>query len=158
MTVRHYLQMSSPLGQLMLYASDEALTEVRWSESKTETEADKSTNNALLIEAAKQLSAFFLGTLRDFDLPLAPKGTVFQQRVWEALSMQEFGTFTTYGNLAKRIGNPKAARAVGGAVGANPLPIIIPCHRVLGAGGAIGGFSGGLARKLTLLAIEEIGE
>jgi len=156
MTARHYLQIPSPLGQLTLCSSAGALTEVRWSESKTE--ADKSTDNALLIEAAKQLNAFFLGTLKDFSLPLAPNGTVFQQRVWEALSTQEFGTFTTYGDLAKRTGNPKAARAVGGAVGANPLPIIIPCHRVLGAGGAIGGFNGGLARKLALLAIEGIGE
>ena len=101
-----------------------------------------------------QLEDYFAGGRRDFDLPLAPVGTDFQRRVWRALTSIPYGETISYGELARRIGNPQAARAVGLANGANPLPIIVPCHRVIGANGSLTGFGGGLPIKQALLVLE----
>lgn len=105
--------------------------------------------------AITQLREYFAGRRRGFDLPLAPAGTDFQRRVWRALTTIAYGETISYGELARRIGNPRASRAVGLANGANPLPIIVPCHRVIGASGALTGFGGGLPIKRTLLALEK---
>ena len=108
----------------------------------------------LLNEAARQLDAWFAGARRDFDLPLAPQGTAFQQAVWAQIAAIGFGRFTRYGDIARALGKPAAARAVGAATGRNPLSIIVPCHRVLGSDGTLTGYAGGLARKRALLDLE----
>ena len=107
-----------------------------------------------LSEAFRQLRAYFAGTLRGFSLPLAPRGTSFQQSVWKALQGIPYGRTTTYGELARRIGRPDAARAVGAANGSNPLPVIVPCHRVIGADGSLTGYGEGLPIKQGLLEME----
>jgi len=104
----------------------------------------------------KQLDEYFCGNRKIFDLPLRPIGTDFQLRVWKELSRIPYGTVITYGELARRIGNPRASRAVGMANNRNPLPIVIPCHRVVGVGKKLVGFGGGLDIKLTLLKLEGI--
>jgi methylated-DNA-[protein]-cysteine S-methyltransferase len=102
----------------------------------------------------KQLREYFAGQRADFDLPLAPEGTEFQRTVWRNLRDIPYGETISYGELAKRVGNPKASRAVGAANGQNPIPIVIPCHRVIGANGKLTGFGGGLPTKEALLALE----
>ena len=106
------------------------------------------------VEAAAQLAAYFSGSLRVFHLALAPQGTPFQLTVWEALRLIPYGETLSYGELARRLGHPQGARAVGLANGANPLPVIVPCHRVIGADGSLTGFGGGLPIKRALLALE----
>lgn len=101
-----------------------------------------------------QLRAYFKGDLKQFDLPLAPVGTPFQLKVWEALKTIPYGTLASYKNIAQAIGNSKAVRAVGGANGKNPIPIIVPCHRVIGADGSLTGFGGGLETKRRLIELE----
>ena len=106
-------------------------------------------------EAVRQLREYFAGKLTGFDLPLAPRGTEFQRSVWRQLQEIPYGETISYGELARRVGNPKASRAVGSANAANPLPIVIPCHRVIAANGTLGGFGGGLPTKQVLLALEQ---
>ena len=106
--------------------------------------------------AAEQVSAFLAGTRRSFDLGLAPAGTAFQRRVWRALQEIPYGTTISYGTVAARIDQPRAAQAVGRANGANPIPIVIPCHRVIGADGSLTGYGGGLAVKEKLLQLEGV--
>lgn len=108
----------------------------------------------LLAEARRQLLAYLAGELREFDLPLSPAGTQFQRQVWEELRKVPYGRTVSYGELARRVGRPKAARAVGQANHNNPIPIIIPCHRVVGSGGALTGYAGGLEIKEKLLRLE----
>ncbi len=108
----------------------------------------------ILAAACDQLGEYFAGRRTDFDLPLAPHGTAFQLRVWAELRSIPYGQTVSYGELARRVGRPRAARAVGAANGANPIPIIVPCHRVIGADGSLTGFGGGLAIKARLLALE----
>lgn len=105
-------------------------------------------------EAFRQLREYFAGKRAEFDLPLAPEGTVFQRAVWRQLQEIPYGETISYGELARRVGNPKASRAVGSANGANPLPIVIPCHRVIASDGTLGGFGGGMPTKQMLLALE----
>ena len=105
-------------------------------------------------ETKRQITAYFTGQLTVFDLPLAPRGTDFQRRVWAALSGIPYGQTVSYGEIARRIGQPNACRAVGLANGRNPLSIIVPCHRVIGAGGKLTGYGGGMERKEALLALE----
>jgi methylated-DNA-[protein]-cysteine S-methyltransferase len=112
--------------------------------------------SSLLRDAARELHAYFEGKLTEFSVPLQVEGTAFQTSVWRALQNVPYGETVSYGELAAQIGNPKAARAIGGAVGKNPIPIIVPCHRVLAAGGKLGGFTGGTDIKEWLLAIEGI--
>jgi methylated-DNA-[protein]-cysteine S-methyltransferase len=139
----------TPIGPLLLSALDGRLSRVSFDGS---TEA-RSTD-PLLLEAEAQLTAYFAGELERFELPLAPRGTAFQRRVWESLRAIPYGTTTTYAELAAALGRPSACRAVGAANGRNPLPVIVPCHRVIGAAGALTGYGGGLERKRRLLALE----
>lgn len=108
----------------------------------------------LLVEAAEQLDAYFAGDLREFDLPLAPSGTAFQRDVWDAVSAISYGQTASYAEIAAAVGRPAACRAVGAANGRNPLPVIVPCHRIIGAAGALTGYGGGLDRKRSLLDLE----
>jgi methylated-DNA-[protein]-cysteine S-methyltransferase len=107
-----------------------------------------------LREPAEQLEAYLAGELRDFDLPLAPQGTPFQREVWSALRKIPYGSTISYGELAAAVGRPHAARAVGAANGRNPIAVVIPCHRVIGASGGLTGYGGGLGRKRLLLDLE----
>ena len=108
--------------------------------------------------AVDQLNAYFKGDLKTFDLKLAPSGTPFQLKVWKSLAEIPYGELTTYGAIAQKIGNPKAVRAVGGANARNPLPIVLPCHRVIGSNGSLTGFGGGLDVKQKLIALERGGD
>ena len=111
----------------------------------------------VLAEARRQLAAYFAGDLRVFDLPLRPAGTEFQRRVWDLLATVPWGRTTTYGTIAARLGLPPgASRAVGAANGANPIPVVLPCHRVIGADGTLTGYAGGLERKALLLRLEQV--
>lgn len=151
-----YTHMESPVGPLLLAASDAGLHHVVFFKGKP-AEPDPSWRNDAqpLQETMRQLRAYFAGELENFELPLAPIGTVFQCNVWCRLRDIPFGETISYGELAKRVGNPKASRAVGSANGQNPIPIIIPCHRVIGSNGKLTGFGGGLPMKQKLLALEQ---
>jgi O-6-methylguanine DNA methyltransferase len=142
----------SPLGPLLLGAEDGALT-LLWMSPlpERETGGADARDRAVLAAARNQLEAYFAGDLTAFDLPLAPVGTPFQQRVWSALVEIPFGETVSYGSLAIRLGRPGAARAVGLANGSNPISIIIPCHRVIGSDGRLTGYGGGIDRKAWLL-------
>lgn len=153
-------QISSPVGALWLTASDKGLCSLRplapeLTGSNAST-VQQQQANAILAQAASELAEYFSGTRRDFSVPLAPQGTVFQQQIWQQLLMIPFGVTATYGELAKRVGNPNAARAVGAANGANKIAIIIPCHRVIGQQGKLTGYAWGLAMKQQLLTIEQV--
>jgi methylated-DNA-[protein]-cysteine S-methyltransferase len=115
---------------------------------------EPASSNPHIVAAARQLCAYFAGDLRRFDLTLDPRGTEFQQRVWRELETIPFGEIRSYAQVAAAIGAPRAVRAVGAANGANPLPIVVPCHRVIGSGGKLVGYGGGLALKQRLLALE----
>ena len=142
--------MASPVGPLRLTEEGGALTGVYFGGRTAEKEAP----TALLRETQAQLEAYFAGSLREFDLPVAFGGTPFQHAVWEALRQITYGRTSTYGQIAQKIGRPKAVRAVGHAIGRNPISIIVPCHRVIGKDGSLTGFAGGLAVKAALLALE----
>lgn len=148
-----YTYLPSPVGELLLTADTTgALTRVFF--PPYTVPADAVRDDAALAEARWQLDAYFSGTLTVFDLPLAPSGTDFQCMVWRALSDIPYGTTISYGELARRIGQPDGARAVGLANGQNPIAIIVPCHRVIGSSGTLTGYGGGLARKHWLLTHE----
>jgi methylated-DNA-[protein]-cysteine S-methyltransferase len=148
----------SPLGELTLAASDTALTRVSFPTSHFVPPlhvVERGTGGeAILARAREQLAEYFAGMRTTFDLPLDAAGSPFEQRVWEALRAIPYGATVTYGELARRLGDPRATRAVGAANGKNPIPIIVPCHRVVGAHGALTGFGGGLQRKRRLLEHE----
>ena len=158
--------MPSPVGELMLVASDTHLASVYFTphpndgiaDGKWERASGGTAADAILTKARAQLTAYFAGASTEFDLPLGAQGTPFQMRVWEALRGIPHGQTISYGELARRLGAPKAMRAVGAANGRNPIPIIVPCHRVIGARGDLTGFGGGLERKRWLLAHEGGGE
>jgi methylated-DNA-[protein]-cysteine S-methyltransferase len=151
-----YTTVDSPLGPLLLAANSDGLRRVGFENSKRFSipPVGWTQNRKIFREVIRQLNEYFAGDLKEFDLPLAPEGTPFQVSVWSALRTIPYGETISYAQLAKRIGNPKAVRAVGRANGANPLPIIIPCHRVIGSDGDLTGFGGGLPIKIKLLAIE----
>jgi methylated-DNA-[protein]-cysteine S-methyltransferase len=149
--------LDSPLGRLLLLGEDGVLTGVRFPGGRHRDAVpppDSREAPAALAEAREQLAAWFAGDRRDFDLPLRLDGTAFQRRVWAQLRTIPFGATTHYGAIAEALGEPGAARAVGAANGRNPIPVIVPCHRVIGADGALTGFGGGLERKRWLLAHE----
>ena len=143
------ISIPSPIGHLTLTASEVGLCAVDWGSTRTKT-----SDNAILLAAQTQLDEYFAGTRREFDLPLDLHGTEFQNRTWSALAEIPYGTTVSYGEQARRVGVPRAARAVGAANGSNPLPIVLPCHRVIGASGALTGYGGGLDAKRWLLAHE----
>jgi methylated-DNA-[protein]-cysteine S-methyltransferase len=139
---------------LRLAASPEGLREIRFHADAPLPESVRNDRNPLLEETARQLRAYFAGETREFDLPLDMRGTEFQKRVWRELLTIPFGETRGYGEIAGALGAPKAVRAVGAANGANPIPIVVPCHRVIGAGGKLVGYGGGLALKRRLLELE----
>ena len=151
-----YMQVPSPIGTLLLTGNGRALTGVHMFPHPPglTTDAMEDPGDRLLAEAAAQLDAYFRGMLRAFSLPLAPQGTAFQRRVWEALGTIPYGETRSYGAIASAIGSPGASRAVGLANGRNPIAVITPCHRVIGADGSLTGYGGGLARKRWLLDLE----
>jgi methylated-DNA-[protein]-cysteine S-methyltransferase len=152
----YYSTTPSPIGELLLTGNGTALTGLYMQVHKhgREISADWSRNEAAFKPARAQLAAYFAGELRRFELRVEMAGTAFQQRVWRALRDIPHGATESYGALANRIGAPKAARAVGLANGRNPISIIVPCHRVIGANGSLTGYGGGIERKQWLLAHE----
>jgi len=153
-----YHVLPSPVGDLTLVSNGEALTGVYMSDQKRGPDMDPTwqRDEAEFDAVTKQLTAYFVGDLREFDLPLAPQGTDFQKKVWRELCRIPCGETISYGELARRIGQPSASRAVGLANGRNPIGIIIPCHRVIGADGTLTGYGGGLDRKKWLLEHEKL--
>lgn len=145
----------TPVGPLALAASDAGLCELTFAPDGAPRHHAATGPHPVLAEASRQLRAYFEGGLRAFDLPLAPAGTAFQHAVWHALLKIPFGQTQSYTHIARAIGNPAAVRAVGLANGRNPISIIIPCHRVIGADGSLTGYGGGLDRKRWLLEHEE---
>lgn len=153
----------SPVGDLTLVAHDRALTGVYFDghhprpvdRGHQDTRGEPGSRAAQILAAcAEQLGEYFSGSRREFDLPLDLAGTDFQRAVWAQLRKIPYGQVITYGELARRVGNPRAFRAVGSANGRNPVSIIVPCHRVVAAAGKLGGYGGGLDRKTTLLRLE----
>ena len=154
MTTR-YTIVPSPVGDLLLTAAEDALTGVWFAPHGTRTRGlQRDDAWPVLAQARRELAEYFAGRRRRFDLKLQPQGTPFQLSVWQALLEVDFGRTSTYGALAAKVGRPTGARAVGAAVGANPMSIVVPCHRIVGSTGALTGFGGGLERKAKLLALE----
>jgi methylated-DNA-[protein]-cysteine S-methyltransferase len=156
----NYQDVESPVGRLRLIADGENLVGI-WFEHGRDARRGESSAGGLVNESSpvieltrEQLAEYFAGTRRGFDLPLDPRGTDFQRRVWERLTHIGYGETTTYGARARELGDAGASRAVGLANGSNPLPIVIPCHRVIGADGTLTGFGGGLPVKAALLELE----
>jgi methylated-DNA-[protein]-cysteine S-methyltransferase len=152
--------MSSPIGELRIVERGGAISEIEFSPFRPGSDGrprgDRDDANPVLVEAVAQLTAYFARERREFDLPLAPVGTDFQQRVWDQLVRIPYGETTSYGVIAHRLGMTNAAsRAVGLANGRNPIPVVIPCHRVVGADGSLTGYAGGVDRKQTLLELEQ---
>jgi methylated-DNA-[protein]-cysteine S-methyltransferase len=143
---------STPLGPMRIRASEQGLTEAQFIHAAEQDNANPSPITEL---AATQLTAYFAGRLQQFDLPLAASGTEFQQQVWQQLTTIPFATTCSYAAIAQQIERPKAMRAVGAANGRNPLAIIVPCHRVIGASGKLTGYAGGLDKKAWLLKHEQ---
>jgi methylated-DNA-[protein]-cysteine S-methyltransferase len=147
------LTVGSPVGALTLTQREDAIVRIAWTGGNVPLDSGPAPT-LLLARAATQLGEYFAGTRRDFDLPLAPAGSAFQARVWAEMSKIPWGRTLSYGEIAAKLGS--APRAVGGACGANPIPIVIPCHRVLAGKGKLGGYSGGAgpATKRILLELE----
>ncbi len=152
-----YGYLESPVGQLLLVADADHLRGISFPDGsrKQEPHAGWRHDDAYFPDTTAQLQAYFAGELREFSLPLLFDGTDFQKTVWQALCDIPYGETTSYGALAAKLGNPKACRAVGAANGANPLPIIAPCHRVIGADNSLTGFGGGVDVKHFLLTHEK---
>lgn len=154
-----FKEMPSPVGVLKLVASHMGLVAILWENDRPNRvplkslEEDK--NHPILEETETQLKAYFSGKLNEFSIPLDAIGTEFQKKVWEALRTIPFGQTRSYQQIAQQIGNPKAVRAVGAANGKNPISIVVPCHRVIGANGKLTGFAGGLSIKEYLLDLEQ---
>lgn len=159
MPTARYIRTPSPIGPLLIAAEGEAVVALRFPMHRGEPaqpDADwtLADGDSLLREATAQMNAYFARERTDFDLPLHPAGTEFQQRVWAQLCRIPFGETISYGELARRVGNANASRAVGLANGRNPIAIVIPCHRVIGANGSLTGFGGGVDVKRVLLELE----
>lgn len=142
----------SPVGKITLVEKGGKLTGLYFTETDIKSEQKET---VLIKETFRQLELYFQGKLKVFELPLEPEGTEFRKSVWRELQKISYGETVTYGDIASRIGNPKAVRAVGGANHNNPISIIIPCHRVIGADGSLTGYGGGLANKTFLIALEK---
>jgi methylated-DNA-[protein]-cysteine S-methyltransferase len=153
----YYSYLSSPIGDLLLAGDGDNLHLLGFPEGKMRTRHQTlwCPDDSVFTEVRSQLNAYFADELQDFDLPLAPQGTEFQTSVWKALTTIPYGSTRSYGQIAEQVGSPKASRAVGAANGQNPIPIIIPCHRVIGSTGKLTGFGGGLPTKVALLNLEQ---
>jgi methylated-DNA-[protein]-cysteine S-methyltransferase len=153
-----YTRFASPLGPVIVIAEDEGITHVDFVGAKYErkVEADwiEDPKAPALAECRRQLDEYFAGKRESFDLPLAPRGTAFQQRVWKEIARVPYGKTITYGELASRAGTPGHARAAGAATGRNPIGVVVPCHRIMGSDGSLTGYAGGLERKRSLLERE----
>jgi len=152
-----YTRMDSPVGPLSIAGDDAGLCFILFGSGKRAAGPRpdwRESDRGVVREAVRQLRAYFAGKLTRFDLPLTPAGTPFQLDVWRELQRIPYGTVISYGELASRIGKPHASRAVGAANGANPIPIVVPCHRVIGSNGKLTGYGGGLAIKEALLELE----
>lgn len=156
MTTTCWTTMTSPVGELVLVSDGGALREVCFADKSTPEvlDAERRGTDATVVCAQAQLDEYFAGRRVTFDLPIAPRGTTFQLRVWEMLRGVPYGKTISYAQLARLVGNPNASRAVGMANSRNPLPIIVPCHRVIGSNGTLTGYAGGLDRKRSLLDLE----
>ena len=143
----------TPLGALRVEGDDDAVSAIRFVDRGA---PPPSTGTGAVARAVAQLQAYFRGELRAFDVPIAPRGTEFQVQVWSALVDIPFGVVCSYAQLAARLGRPGATRAVGAANGSNPIPILVPCHRVVGSDGSLTGYGGGLERKKALLELEGV--
>ncbi len=156
--MRYYDTFQSPQGGMLLLANERGLAGVFFDRQKhhPEKRADwrKSPDHKVLQQAKRELAEYFAGKRTRFDVALAPEGTPFQRAVWQAISTVGFGKTISYGELARRAGRPGSARAAGAATGRNPIGILVPCHRILGANGSLTGYAGGLERKRALLALE----
>lgn len=152
-----YTYLESPIGKLLLAGDANRLQQILFSTDGRPAIPDPEWQEDAfaLADALRQLKAYFAGELESFDLSLSPQGTPFQQKVWGELQKIPYGETISYGELARRIGNPKASRAVGLANGSNPISIVIPCHRVIGSNGKLTGYGGGLPIKEKLLALEK---
>ena len=153
MTV-HALELASPLGILQLISEADYLVELNWYGAHKALSSTTGSHPTILTTAADELSQFFSGHRHDFSVPVKPMGSAFQLSVWRELQTIKWGETYSYRDIAKRLGKPTGSRAVGGAVGRNPIPIFIPCHRIVGANGSLTGFSGGLQNKQKLLKCE----
>jgi methylated-DNA-[protein]-cysteine S-methyltransferase len=153
-----YKEINSPVGKLKIVASAKTLIAIEWEgesgKRKREHPSKFDPRHPILLETERQLGEYFAGIRTRFDLPLEARGSDFEKKVWQALKKIPYGKTRSYLDLAKAIGSPKACRAVGAANSRNPLPIVVPCHRVIGANGKLTGFAGGLEKKATLLAHE----
>lgn len=152
----YYCYLDTPIGELLLAGTDKALCTIGFPKGsmRRDPEADWIFNEKPFAEASKQLLEYFAGDRQSFDLPIALEGTDFQLSVLDALQEIPYGATASYGDIARRIGRPKAVRAVGAANGRNPIPIVVPCHRVIGSHGDLTGFGGGLDTKEALLRLE----
>ncbi len=153
----NYCYLETPIGTLLIAGDDTAIRQIHFAKNGKPVKPEPDwieSQRGPIAEAVRQLQQYFAGKRVDFDLPLAPEGTAFQRAVWQRLQEIPYGETISYGELAKRVGNPKASRAVGAANGSNPIPIVIPCHRVIGSNGKLTGFGGGLPTKERLLALE----
>ncbi|HLK05819.1 MAG TPA: methylated-DNA--[protein]-cysteine S-methyltransferase [Candidatus Acidoferrum sp.] len=153
----YYTTMESPVGQLRLVAEELGLRTVWFVRGRKDEKphVDWKEDAAFFVDVKRQLNAYFAGELKEFEIPLLMEGTEFQKRVWKALQTIPYGETMSYGEVAKKIGEPKAVRAVGAANGQNPIPIIVPCHRVIGSDGSLTGFGGGIENKKKLLELEK---
>lgn len=151
-----YTHYKSPLGTMLLAADEGGLRTISFAEGRrpVRPRPDWREDHAFFAETIRQLDAYFKGALKRFTLPLSLEGSEFQLRVWKTLRTIPYGETISYGQLACRVGNPNAARAVGLANGSNPIPIIVPCHRVIGSDGSLTGYGGGLPIKRALLSLE----
>jgi len=157
-TAYSYKTMESPVGKLKLVASDRGLAAILWENDDPKRVRLKPLapckEHPVLLETERQLEEYFAGKRETFSLKFDCAGTEFQKEVWQALATIPFGETRSYGEIARQIGSPKAVRAVGGATGRNPIPIVVPCHRVIGSNGKLTGFAGGLKNKASLLRME----
>ena len=148
----YHQHLATPLGELTVHATNLGITAVKFDDDSVADEVP----SAITEQACEQLREYFDGRLQTFTVPLAANGTTFQQQVWQALATLKFGQTASYSDIARLLGNPKSVRAVGMANSKNPIAIIVPCHRVIGANGTLTGYAGGLSRKAYLLHHEGV--
>ena len=152
-----YDQFETPQGTMLITATDKGLAGVYFKGQKyfpKKRDWQRNARHPMLRQAKRELTEYFAGRRKRFDVALDPQGTVFQRSIWKAIAKVGFGETLTYGELAQRAGHPGSARAAGAATGRNPLSVIVPCHRIMGANGSLTGYAGGLSRKRALLELE----